>query len=342
MQTPTRPGEGNRTNQGSPFLSFCKILPILCLLRLFAAILLLAFVNTARAQFTWTTNADNTITITGYTGSGGDVTIPTNITGLTVSSIGSNAFSHCQSLTTVTIPDTVTNIGDAAFGFCFSLSSVTIGDGVTSVGDEAFVSSFSLTNVTIGNNVSTIGAYAFESSSLASVNVPGSVSNIGTGAFFLCYNLTNVVIGCNVASIGDYVFKSSMLLAGIYFTGNAPSFGFDDFYYVEDLKDFTSTGTIIYYLTGTTGWGGSYAGTLEVPWNPLIQTSDGSFGARNGQFGFNIADPGDIPIAVEASATLSNPSWSLVATMTVTNGSVYFSEPVQTNAPARFYRIGSP
>ena len=40
------------------------------------AVLLFAFTSTVQAQFTFTTNSDNTLTITGYTGVGGLVTIP--------------------------------------------------------------------------------------------------------------------------------------------------------------------------------------------------------------------------------------------------------------------------
>jgi len=103
------------------------------------------------------TNDDNTITITGYTGSGGDVTIPDTINGLLVTSIGFGAFNYCTSLSSVTVPDSVTSIGImrlelhqseqrpipnsvtsiglGAFNFCTSLSSVMIPNSVTSIGD---------------------------------------------------------------------------------------------------------------------------------------------------------------------------------------------------------------
>ena len=44
---------------------------------------------TLHAQFTFTTNS-NTLTITGYSGSGGAVTIPSTTNGLTIASIGTN------------------------------------------------------------------------------------------------------------------------------------------------------------------------------------------------------------------------------------------------------------
>src|SRR5208283_1532614 len=97
-----------------------RLLPLLLLL-----LLLLPAVVQAQ-DYTYTTNDDNTITITGYIGSGSDVIIPDTINSLPVTSIGSYAFYQCSSLTSVTISTNVTSIGDWAFSGCTSLSSVTI------------------------------------------------------------------------------------------------------------------------------------------------------------------------------------------------------------------------
>ena len=127
-------------------------------------LLLLAVPAVAQAQFTYTTN-NGTITITGYTGPGGTVAIPSTINGLPVTSVGGyvdsyfnwrGAFQGNQSLTNVTIPDSVASIGTAAFASCSSLTSVTVPDSVTSIGDRAFSACTSLTNVIIGNHVTYI------------------------------------------------------------------------------------------------------------------------------------------------------------------------------------------
>ncbi len=81
---------------------------------------------------------DGKVTITGYTGSDTEVIIPSTIEGYPVISIGGGAFRNCDSLTSVTIPDSVTSIGNSAFSYCDSLTSVTIPDSVTSIGDSAF------------------------------------------------------------------------------------------------------------------------------------------------------------------------------------------------------------
>src|ERR1035441_3096584 len=91
----------------------------------------LALPAAVQAQFYYTT-INGTITITGYTGSGGAVTIPSTITGLPVTSIGWLAFGYDYSLTSVTIPNSITNIGDDAFFYCTGLTSVTIGTNVRS------------------------------------------------------------------------------------------------------------------------------------------------------------------------------------------------------------------
>jgi exo-beta-1,3-glucanase (GH17 family) len=74
--------------------------------------------------FTDTTNADDTLTIIAYTGTGRVVTIPTNINGLEVTGIGTNAFYGNSNLASVTISGSVTNVGTKAFYGCTNLTGV--------------------------------------------------------------------------------------------------------------------------------------------------------------------------------------------------------------------------
>jgi hypothetical protein len=61
--------------------------------------------------------------------------------------IGELAFSDCNELSSVIIPDSVTSINGYAFSGCDSLASVTIGNGTKSIGKNAFLSCYALKNV---------------------------------------------------------------------------------------------------------------------------------------------------------------------------------------------------
>jgi hypothetical protein len=45
---------------------------------------------------------------------------------------------------------------------------------------------------------------------------------------------------------------------------------------------------------------------------------------------------------VEASTNLTSQVWTPLQTVTLTNGSYYFSDPQWTNYPCRFYSLGFP
>jgi hypothetical protein len=208
-----------------------------CAARLLPLLLLLALPAAVQAQFTYTTN-NGAITITGYTGTNTAVTIPDTITGLPVTSIGTDAFSFCTSLTSVTIPNSVISIGQDAFSHCYGLTSVTIPNSVPSIGNYAFQHCSSLTSVTIPNSVISIGSYAFEyCSSLTSVTIPDSVTSIGSYAFQSCTKLASVTIGNSVTSIGDYAFQFCTSLTSVTIPNSVTSIGRETFFQCSSLTN---------------------------------------------------------------------------------------------------------
>ena len=82
--------------------------------------------------------SDGNLEIAGWNRKESDLVIPAAIDGKKVVAIGDLAFENCDSLTSITIPDSVTSIGDYAFWWCRSLTSVTIPGSVASIGDDAF------------------------------------------------------------------------------------------------------------------------------------------------------------------------------------------------------------
>jgi len=179
---------------------------------------------------------------------------------------------------------------------------------ITGIGTNAFFDCLSLTSVTIGNGV----------------------TSIEDDAFRYCTSLTSVTIGSNVTSIAAFAFSSCWSLAAVCFEGNAPVQHTAVFY-----QDNQAT---VYYLPGTVGWGALFGDLETMLWNPQAQAA----GVRTNGFGFNITGTTNIPIVVEASTNLQGASWTSLQSCTLTNGSIYFSDPQWTNYPTRFYRIRSP
>ena len=164
---------------------------------LIVAMLWLVLPAMVRAQFIYTTN-NNTIAITGYTGSDSVVVIPDTIDGLPVTDLGNFAFEQNQ-MTSVAIPNSVTSIGLGAFLDCANLTSVTIGTSVTNVGEIAFHGCHNLTGATIPDSVITIGSQAFYDSGLLSVTVGSGITNFERSSFgdILGSVLTNITVGAN-------------------------------------------------------------------------------------------------------------------------------------------------
>ena len=246
-------------------------MPVNCLTTVCAArllsLLLLVLPSVVEAQFNYTTN-NGTITITGYTGPGGEVIIPNTINGYPVTSIGDDAFEFSSlfgvtyTSSSVTISDSVTSIGNYAFFGCDGLLSVTIGNGVTSIGSYAFTCT-SLSSVTIPNSVTSIGDFAFSScQGLNSITIGTNVTSIGDDVFADCIRLWSITIPNSVTNIGDWAFGECYSLKGVFFEGPPPS--------VNSFA-FSLDNATIYYLPGTPGWGTTFCGFPTGLWDPQTQ-----------------------------------------------------------------------
>jgi len=201
-------------------------------------------------------------TVVGLTDSNAtSVVIPSSYKEKPVNAIGDDAFWGCNSLTSISIPDSVTTVESRAFGYCIKLESievnennsvyssrdgilynkneteilavpfalkgnVTISDGVTEIGEEEFTLRASLTSITIPDSVTSIGVRAFSScDGLTSVTLGKGVQTICELAFWGCSKLTSITIPDSVTSIGNSAFSTCNGLASAIIGKSVTSIG---------------------------------------------------------------------------------------------------------------------
>ncbi len=195
--------------------------------------------------------------ITGYTGAGGAVTIPSIIDNLPVTRISGMAFYDCSSITSVTIPDSVTSIGVYAFSGCSGLANITIPSGVTSIGNSAFANGSGLMNINVvaaNTSYSSLNGVLFNKNKttllqypggkVGSYMIPNGVTNIGESAFRQCSNLTGVTISGSVKSMGEQAFSDCSSLDTVTIPDGVTRIEKESFSGCSSLKSVTIPGSV--------------------------------------------------------------------------------------------------
>lgn len=152
-------------------------------------------------------------------------------------------FSHCTSLTKVSLPSTLEQIGylsgvthNYIFKRCENLKTITLPKNLCFIGYDAF-SYTALKTLDIPDKVQYIWTYAFHNCELLEkVILPHALIKIGHGGFEGCKMLDNITIPENVSGIGYSAFGNCTSLQSISFEGNVSSIEREAFINCTSLK----------------------------------------------------------------------------------------------------------
>lgn len=157
-------------------------------------------------------------------------------------SIAEGTFMYCVNLEIIVLQDdpNCISIGDKAFSFCEKLSSIEVPDSVRSIGDNAFYSCKALSHIELSPGLDTIGASAFEfCEALDDVVLPISLSDIGDRAFALCSSLQSLELPRLLHSIPTEMCSGCRSLKTVLIPSSVDKIGAGAFRGCESLKQIT-------------------------------------------------------------------------------------------------------
>lgn len=190
-------------------------------------------------DYRYIVNADGTVTIEAYTGNNSELTLPGEIDGKRVRTVGDyafygnlnikkviipegitvlgkGAFANCNELREVTLPETLRKIDNAAFFACTRLNEISLPDNITGIGDGAFYFCESLKSVEFPANLATTGEFVFGyCRNLETVTVNDRLTAISPQSFIGCRELKSVKLHDNIKTIGRKAFMNCISLTDV-------------------------------------------------------------------------------------------------------------------------------
>lgn len=189
------------------------------------------------------------ITITKFIGfDEKEIIVPNQIDGISVKSIGENAFEKCVGIERIVVSEGIREIGNGAFNSCTSLVSIVLPAELNLLGAEAFVGCSKLTQIDLPNgikeigkstffgckalkriifpdNLVSIGRNAFCNSGVESIDIPPTITKIETCVFRNCVNLSQIKLHEGLVEIENKAFENCKTLCEITIPRSVLSIG---------------------------------------------------------------------------------------------------------------------
>lgn len=161
-----------------------------------------------------------------------------DISGMTVTSIPSSAFSDRWGLEKIILPKKLEAIGNHAFSGT-GLKEIELPESLTTLDYNAFSYCASLSSVKIPGKVERISPYSFyKCSNLQKVELAEGIKFIDNQAFYYCDHLQSINFPSTLTSIGYEAFRETDL-SEVNIPGSVENIGSNAFYRNKNLKKLT-------------------------------------------------------------------------------------------------------
>ena len=262
---------------------------LLCFVMVLSFIPLFKFQSSALTfeDFTYEiiSESKKTAQITDYSGKATELTIPSNIEGYSIVSIGKRAFHFCDTLEIITVPEGVISIDEYGLSTCDNLHTINLPRSLTIIEDWGLSYNKSLKKIYFYDNLKSLGECVFYNCPvLSEINVaennvnfmsdsgvlfnkdktvlkcypagktdleytiPETVSSIDFGVFAFCKSIQEVVIPNNIKEISLWMFRECGALESVTIPSSVTSIETEAFDGCKSLSD-------IYYGGSESDWG---------------------------------------------------------------------------------------
>ena len=204
--------------------------------------------------------------------------------------IGEWAFSDCENLESISLPECLTTIGAAAFVGC-GLKSITIPSSVVEIEDFSCGDNLESINVSAGNKTySSENGVLFNKNKTellmyprakanSSYTVPGSVVRIDDDTFWRCYNLKEIIVSEGVSSIGYRAFGVCDNLESITLPESLTKIDLSAFLGCDKLKSITIPSGVTEIVDENPDAGAMVGNSIE---NINVSAGNKVFSSENG------------------------------------------------------------
>lgn len=193
-------------------------------------------------------------------------------------------FFNRNDIKSVVISDGITSVGTFAFTFCDELKNVSLPNSLTRIGRNGFMPHIDeyvehhvlngLTALTLPPDISELGRYAFSGTAITALIVPASVVTVSIEVFSGCQALETVRYEGRI--IGDRMFASCTALMDFTIAATVEKISAGSFNYCDNLELITYEGSLEAWaaIRKSSGWDG-HSGNTGNKGLKKIQCIDG-------------------------------------------------------------------